>query len=109
MANFSTILKRLREQLELTQEQLATKLDISRSRLASYEQGSREPDLEMLEIFADFFNVDIDYLVGRSDKTTRLIEEKEITTLAAHADKDLTGDEIKAVEDYIKFLKSKRK
>lgn len=34
-----------------------------------YENGDREPDFETLEVIADFFNVDMDYLMGRSDKT----------------------------------------
>ena len=39
-----------------------------------YETGAREPDFETLEKIADFFNVDIDYLLGRTDKTTLLPE-----------------------------------
>lgn len=35
-----------------------------------YESGAREPDFETLELIADFFNVDIDYLLGRTLKTT---------------------------------------
>lgn len=35
-----------------------------------YETGKREPDHETLEMIADFFNVDLDYLLGRSSKTT---------------------------------------
>jgi transcriptional regulator with XRE-family HTH domain len=35
-----------------------------------YEAGKREPDFETLEAIADFFNVDMDYLLGRTDKTT---------------------------------------
>ncbi|MGB4588991.1 MAG: helix-turn-helix transcriptional regulator [Clostridiaceae bacterium] len=111
MANFSAILKRLREELELTQEQLATRLNISRSRLASYEQGTREPDLEMLEIFADFFNVDIDYLVGRSDQTTKLSDD-EIHTFAAHKnnpDEEWTPEELEEIERFKEFVKLKRK
>ena len=39
-----------------------------------YETGAREPDYETLEMIADFFNVDIDYLLGRTNKTTILPE-----------------------------------
>ena len=39
-----------------------------------YETGAREPDFETLETIADFFNVDIDYLLGRTNKTTVLPE-----------------------------------
>ena len=57
----------LRNKLGLTQQQLADKLHISRGRLNNYEQGVREPDIEMLNIFAEFFDVTTDYLMGRSD------------------------------------------
>mgnify|MGYP002801380183 FL=1 len=39
-----------------------------------YENGNREPDFDTLEKIADFFNVDIDYLLGRTEKTTALPE-----------------------------------
>lgn len=32
-----------------------------------YERGEREPGLDTLELFADYFNVDFDYLLGKSD------------------------------------------
>ena len=41
-----------------------------------YETGAREPDFETLEIIADFFNVDTDYLLGRTNKTTFIPNEK---------------------------------
>lgn len=108
MANFSFVLKRLRENMKLTQEELAIKLDISRSRLASYEQGQREPDLELLETIADFFNVDLDYLLGRSNVTTRV---NDVHTIAAHKndpEKDWTEEELKEIEEFKRFVKMKR-
>ena len=72
MADFKTRFKELREANELTQSGIADKLGLTRSRIGMYETGKREPDYETLELIADFFNVDIDFLLGRSDKTTRL-------------------------------------
>ena len=74
MGNFANVFKKLRLSMGLTQEELASKLNISRSRIGMYETGSREPDFETLELIADFFNVDMDYLLGRSDKTSILPE-----------------------------------
>ena len=74
MGNFQNIFKRLRISCGYTQQELADKLGISRSTIGMYETGSREPDFETLELIADFFNVDIDYLIGRSEKTTILPE-----------------------------------
>ena len=74
MGDFKTVLKKLRKTNNLTQDQLAEELHITRSRLGMYETGKRNPDFETLEAIADFFNVDIDYLMGRTDKTTVLPE-----------------------------------
>lgn len=74
MGNFQNVLKLLRTAKGLTQEQLAKKLKLSRSTVGMYENGSREPDYETLEQIADFFNVDIDYLLGRTNKTTIIPE-----------------------------------
>ncbi len=66
MAKFSAIIKSLRIERGITQEQLAALLKVSRSTIGMYETGSREPDFETLEAIADIFNVDMDYLMGRS-------------------------------------------
>ena len=67
MNKYGLRLKDLREQKGITQETLADKLHTSRSRISMYEQGKREPDFEMQEAIADYFNVTIDYLFGRDD------------------------------------------
>ncbi|MFI3171405.1 MAG: helix-turn-helix transcriptional regulator [Eubacteriales bacterium] len=74
MGNFQNIFKHLRMARGLTQVAIAEKLNISRSTIGMYETGAREPDFETLEAIADFFNVDIDYLLGRTDKTTVIPE-----------------------------------
>ena len=66
MGNFQSVLKSLRKSNNLTQEDLAKALKVSRSTIGMYENGSREPDYETLEAIADYFNVDIDYLLGRT-------------------------------------------
>lgn len=67
MANFSERLKALRTAAHLSQEELSVKLKVSRSCIGNYEQGKRLPDIEDLEQIADFFNVDMDYLVGKTN------------------------------------------
>lgn len=75
MASFSETLKNLRKERGLTQESLAKALSIgdfkiSPSAVGMWEQGRREPDFDTLDLIADFFNVDIDFLLGKTDKTT---------------------------------------
>ena len=57
----------------MTQTELAKKLGLTRSSLSMYELVEREPGFEILEAFADFFNVDMDYLLGRTGKATRIL------------------------------------
>lgn len=72
MGAFKDVLKSLRKSRELTQDGLSEILHISRSAIGMYESGQREPDFETLELIADFFNVDTDYLLGRTMKTTMI-------------------------------------
>lgn len=58
---------KLRNDQCLTQEELASKVGITRSALSHYENNRREPDYETIQKFADFFQVTIDFLMGRSD------------------------------------------
>ena len=74
MANFHTILRKLRNASGLSQQELADRLGIKKSAVNMYERGERQPNFEILEAIGDFFNVDIDYLLGRTDKTTILPE-----------------------------------
>lgn len=74
MGNFQNIFRQLRISSGLTQRKIASRLGISRSTIGMYETGAREPDFDTLEKIADFFNVDTDYLLGRTDKTTLLPE-----------------------------------
>lgn len=67
MAKFPERLKELRNEKNLSQQLLADKLGTSKSSINMYERGEREPGLEMMEAIADFFNVDMDYLHGKSD------------------------------------------
>lgn len=59
-------LKNLRKEKNLTLEQLAQKLNLSRQVLSRYERGEREADYAVLKKIANFFDVSIDYLLGNS-------------------------------------------
>lgn len=68
-------LKKLRG--KRTQEDIAKAVGLSRARYAHYENDIREPDLETLERFADFFDVSIDYLLGRTEKQKLAPQEED--------------------------------
>ena len=70
MGEFENILKQLRLEHGISQAELAERLGISRSAVSMYERGEREPDLDTLEKIADYFNVDMNQLLGRTPDTT---------------------------------------
>lgn len=61
---FNQRLKELRAKRNLSQQALADKIGISKSSINMYERGEREPSIETLKVFADFFNVDMNHLLG---------------------------------------------
>lgn len=67
MLNFYHRFASLRKQFGLTQEELAQEFCISRSSISLYESGKRAPNLDLVLQAADYFQVSVDYLLGRSD------------------------------------------
>lgn len=63
---FPEVLKQLRQKNNLNQMELAKIIGVSRSAISMYESGQREPDFETLETIADYFNVSMDYLHGKT-------------------------------------------
>lgn len=98
----------------MTQEELAKSLGISKSAVSMYERGEREPQsLDDLEAIADFFNVDIDYLMGREDGSTYYMDPQTADLANAlksnpglrllfDAGKDMPPEDILKTLDFIK-------
>ncbi len=76
--SFAKKLKKLRLENGISQKDLADELGISRSCLANYETGKRQPDNEMLVKIADRFQVLVDYLVDRTNYRTLTLSMHEI-------------------------------
>lgn len=126
MGDFQNVFKKLRLSHGYTQAELSDALGISRSRIGMYETGAREPDFETLEIIADFFNVDTDYLLGRTNKTTfipdtgyylnedtakaaqEIFENKELRMLF-DATRDADPEDLKALHSMALALKRKER
>lgn len=51
----------------MTQLKLAMELNTNQNTISRYENGEREPSIRDLIKIADYFNVSVDYLVGRTD------------------------------------------
>ncbi len=69
---FGKRLKRLRNDKEITQKELAKYLGVSDRSVGYYETGQRTPPPDILKKIADFFGVSVDYLLGRTDDVGRL-------------------------------------
>lgn len=69
---FGEILKALRKLRGITQQDMAKIINTSRSCVSNYESGNRQPDSETIKLIADYFDVSIDYLLGRSSEKNRL-------------------------------------
>lgn len=62
--NFTINLKRARESSKMTQQQVADKLNTSRSNITKYEIGSLEPNIETIGLLAELYQVSTDWLFG---------------------------------------------
>ena len=102
-------LKELRHEKNVLQKDVANYLNITTSAYGFYEQGKRIPDSETLTKLANYFNVSLDYLVGKTNMKNHSNSEE---TIALHSDydyKDLPDEARKEIENYIEYMKQKYK
>ena len=80
---FGDNLKQLRKQRGLTQNELGSKLNLSKAVISKYENGLGFPTLDLLMQFSEYFNVTTDYLLGidehKSIDVTDLSDEQIIS------------------------------
>lgn len=98
-------LKLLREEKDMSQNDLAEVFGISRFAIIKYERNEREADYKTLCMMADYFSCTLDYLLDRSDYRT----EEEIIKSACfnqlEAMYNVSEQEIKLALDFIKQVK----
>ena len=73
IVDFKNIILALRNERGFSQEQLAKVLHVSKSTVAMWETGQRLPSVEKYEEIADYFNVDMDFLYGRTSIKRRAL------------------------------------
>ncbi|AMR88395.1 helix-turn-helix transcriptional regulator [Bacillus thuringiensis] len=111
MREFNKMLKKLRNSYGLTQEELASKLNLSRGQIKNYENGF-EPDLETLDRIASYFNVPVDVLLNRNIKhNTKIVENTliEIQQIIASMNEEQREDFCKKLLPYARFLDKDKK
>ena len=93
-----TILKELRKSRKLLQKDLARYLQVAESTYSYWEQGKFEPDTETLKKLADYFNVSVDYLLGRTENKETVSTENLFKT--KKAPESLSDDEQELLKQY---------
>lgn len=109
--DFGSILKKLRTEKNITQEELSKILNVSRPTIGRYEINERFPDHENLIKLSKFFNVSIDYLLGLTDirePAKKLIEKGEVSikppSKIEKLYENLPSEEKRLFEDYTQYL-----
>lgn len=110
---FGKKLKELRLEKKINQSELGEKIGISPSTVGMYERDQRFPDKDILGKIADYFEVSVDYLLGRTDERN-LNKEKpklypSIKTIAAHRiniNEDLPDEAIAKINDFIRMVEN---
>lgn len=87
------LLKELREDMGLTQDDIASYLNLSRQAISAYENGSSCPTLESLIKLADKYNCSLDYLAGRTKQRYNI-------SLLTPSKQKLVTEFIKSLETY---------
>ena len=112
---FADKLKELRNKEGISQSALGKALNMSQQGIAKWETGSTSPNPEMLRKIADYFNVSVDYLLGKTDiKNPRPKNEDKITfddfTYAMNEEAhELTDEEKDKLLELARFFKENRK
>lgn len=112
--HFSSNLKLLRKRRKLSQEDLALALDTKRSTLSGYENGTSEPNMELLIRISDHFHVSLDKLLKVDLSTLR---ESVLSQIEQGFDMDVTGTRLRVLattvseenEDNIELVPKKAK
>lgn len=99
---FANRIKTLRENIGLTQIELAKQFNITSRTISQYERGLRTPDFSLLNQFANYFDVSVDYLLGRTNvKNTK--NDSPYNELIYKID-SLSADNKKRLEHFVDFL-----
>ncbi|PRR71961.1 helix-turn-helix domain-containing protein [Neomoorella humiferrea] len=109
MSTLGDKIKQLRKKKDLTQDELASIIHVNRATLANWEINRAVPDPTTLQLLADFFNVSVDYLLGRTDDPNpgqhrSTIEEDwpEVTDVLRRCGKKPTPEERRRIARIIK-------
>lgn len=104
-------IKKLREEFNMTQQDLANKLQSSKSVIGLYENETRKPSMEILIKLSEIFGCSIDYLLGKTDvrDTGEQIDDvlnEAMIGMSKEEYNTLTETQKKQIRDFALFVKN---
>ena len=111
--SFGNNLKKIRQDNQITQEELAKKINTSRSNIANYENDKNMPSIEILNKLSEIFNCSTDYLLGKTDVRNpgQKIDDVLNEAMIGMSKKDyenLTDTQKKQIRDFAIFVKEQK-
>ncbi|WP_083465531.1 helix-turn-helix domain-containing protein [Thalassobacillus sp. C254] len=101
---FGERLRSLRKEKNITQEGLGKIINVTKVSISGYENGNRTPDTDTLQKLADYFDVSVDFLLGRTNKAA--YSNKEEDWLDKRVDEALEDPETQIfLKDYLSVQK----
>ncbi len=102
IVKFGKALSTLRKNADMTQNEVADKLNLSRQAISKYERGESFPDISVLVMIAELFGITLDKLIGYGEPTTG---ESSILKNVAKGDADVLAEDIADVVNLAPLLK----
>lgn len=103
-------IKQLREELKISQNDLAKKLNKTQQMISLYENGTYEPDLDGYIILSKLFNCSVEYIAGKSDiRTPEKISLDEMDIAFASGIKGLNKENQQTLKSIMDGLLAKQK
>lgn len=108
-------LKELRKEKGITQKQFSEIFQVASGTIAMWEIGKRQPDIQMIDRIASYFEVSVDYLLGKTDIKKSPSDKPEVTdddiqfALFGGKVDDETYEDVKRFAAFIKAKKEEQK
>lgn len=113
MNKFALRLRDLRREVDITADELSKILGCSYANISQWENGRNYPKQEMAEKLCDYFNISLDYLMGRSDiknpNHNINITKDDFTVAFSNLQGNLTEEDKRQILKMAQFLAEENK
>ena len=104
MSNLSLRLRNIRQENNLTQQEFGKIFGVGKTTVSMWETGNSSPDDEIKSKIADYFDVSVDYLLGRTEVKKY---DAEISAFSTISTDGVSDEDIEAVRSIVEALKKK--